>query len=129
MKRFKPRRTVTTLTRVNDAGAFEVRAGERVLGTVSRLSGEADDMLSGAFAHAPAFADHAGLFAALARAQAACDEADAGVQRAAITRAGIGVWHVDHDMRVDVEGSLVIATGRVRFRPTDAYVTMRTGGL
>ena len=50
-------------------------------------------------------------------------------QRARIARAGIGVWHVDHDMRVDQEGSLSITAGRVRFKPTDAYLTMRTGGL
>lgn len=129
MKGFKPRRTVTTVSRANDAGGFEVRAGERVLGTVSRLSSEADDMLAGSFTHTPAFADHAGLFAALGSAVAAGDETAAAAQRAEIARAGIGVWHADHDMRVDQEGSLVIAAGRVRFRPTDAYLTMRTGGL
>lgn len=128
MKRFNPRRTVT-VSRANDAGAFEVRAGERVLGAVSRLSGEADDMLAGAFTHTPAFADHAGLFAALARAIADGDDVGATAKREEIARAGIGVWHADHDMRVDQEGSLTIAAGRVRFKPTDTYLTMRTGGL
>lgn len=129
MKGFKPRRTVTTVSRANDAGAFEVRAGERVLGTVSRLSSEADDMLAGSFTHTPAFADHGAVFAALARALAAGDDAGAAAKRAEIALAGIGVWHADHDMRVDQEGSLSITAGRVRFKPTDAYLTMRTGGL
>lgn len=129
MKGFRPRRTVTTVSRANDAGAFEVRAGERVLGTVSRLSSEADDMLAGSFTHTPAFADHAGLFAALARAIADGDDDEATAKRGEIARAAIGVWHAEHDMRVDQDGSLSIAAGRVRFRPTDTYLTLRTGGL
>lgn len=129
MKGFKPRRTITTVTRANDAGRFEVRAGERVLGTVARLQGDADDTLSGLFANTPAFADHAALFVALQRAITAADEADAAAQHSEIARAGIGVWHADHDMRIDQNGSLVIAAGRVRFKPTGAYLTLRTGGL
>ena len=83
--------------------------------------------MSGSFTHRPAFVDFSELFDRLERVLAAGEPADA--IRAEIAERGIEVWHATHDMRLDQPGSLSIGGGEIKFRATDAFLTMRTGGL
>lgn len=121
------RRRSVTVRKTPDAGVVSVRAGDKVLGTVQRLAGEASAIMTGGFTHLPAFADVAPLFARLERAMAAGDPEDA--IRAEIEAAGVHVWHAAHEMRLDQARSISIGAGEVRFRATDAFVMLRTGGL
>lgn len=120
--------TVTRRT-TGDTAQILVRAGDKVLGQVARLAGDDGAVMSGAFTHRPAFADFVDLFARLERATSAGDAATAEAARGEIAALGIEVWHTVHEMRLDQPGSLVIAAGEARFRPTDSFLMMRTGGL
>jgi hypothetical protein len=85
--------------------------------------------MHGSFSHRPAYADYAPLFLQLARAiDAGATEEEADV-RARLEAQGVEVWHTSHEMRIDRPQSLVIADGKARFAPNDAYLMMRTGGL
>lgn len=124
------RRSVTIRKRA-DAGGISVRCGDRILGTITGLSGGADSDMTGAFAHTPAYVEHAERFMALSRAlsRGPADMAEAETLRAENERLGIHVHHEVHDMRIDVPGSIEIVAGEVRFRAADAFLMMRTGGL
>ena len=118
----------TTRRTMGDTAAVLVRAGDKVLGSIARLSGgDVGDGMSGAFTHRAAFADYADLFQRLQKASAGNEPTDE--MRAEIESAGIEVWHSVHDMRLDRPGSISIAGGEVHFRPNDAFVMLRTGGL
>lgn len=123
--------TGTPVTRrtTGDSAQVLVRSGDKVLGAVARLAGDDGAVMAGAFTHRPAYADYAELFTRLDRATAAGDAAAAATARAEIDAARIEVFHTVHEMRLDQPGSLVIAGGEVRFRPTDSFLMMRTGGL
>ena len=112
-----------------DGGIVEVRANDKVLGEVARLSAESDQLMTGAFSHRPAYADYAPLFLGLARALAAGRADEAADVHARLEMQGVEVWHNSHDMRIDRPHSLVIDDGKVRFAPNDAFLMMRTGGL
>ena len=118
-----------TVKRSADGGVIEIRAGDKVLGQVSNLQSQSDSVMSGSFAHRPAYADLAPEILKLARAIAAGDDAAANRVRADLEAAKLQVWHTSHDMRIDRPQSLVISEGSVTFAPNDAFVMMRTGGL
>jgi hypothetical protein len=120
--------TVTRRT-TGDTAQVLIRAGDKILGQVARLTGDMGALMSGTFTHRPAFTDLVDVFQRLERATAAGDTAAAAAARAEIDAAGVEVWHTVHEMRLDQPGSLVIAAGEVRFRPTDSFLMMRTGGL
>ncbi len=114
-----------TVTRVvKDVDQASVRIGETDLGRLGSLNAALDGALWATFEHSPAFADHVERFAARARAEGA--EAEALARE--IEAAGIHVWHGVHDMRIDLPGTLTIAKGQARFRPTDTFTMIRTGG-
>ena len=46
-----------------------------------------------------------------------------------IEAAGVHVYHLQHEMRIDRPASVQMIDGEVRFAPNDAYLMMRTGGL
>ncbi len=119
------RRTVI-VRKTSDAGAVTIRAGETVLGSLGNLHAGEDGSMSASFTHSPAFADHEAWLRASGGAKGA---EEARAIAAVIEATGIHVWHGVHDMRIDVAGSLVISKGEVRFRPTDAFSVMRSGGL
>lgn len=123
--------TGTPVTRrtTGDSAQVLVRAGDKVLGSVARLAGDDGAVMAGAFTHRPAYADFVELFARLDKATAAGDAAAIEAARAGIDAARIEVFHTVHEMRLDQPGSLVITGGEVRFRPTDSFLMMRTGGL
>ena len=110
-----------------DTAAVLVRTGDKVLGSIARLSGDEGVLMAGAFTNRPAYTDYVDLFLRLEKAVASGAPADD--IRAEIAAAGIEVWHTGHEMRIDRAGTLVIAGGEARFMPTDAFVMMRTGGL
>ena len=112
-----------------DSAQVLVRASDKVLGSVARLAGDDGAVMAGPFTHRPAFADFAEVFARLDKATTAGDTDAAQAARAEIDAAAIEVFHTVHEMRLDQPGSLVIAGGEVRFRPTDSFLMMRTGGL
>jgi hypothetical protein len=118
-----------TIKRSADGGLIEIRAGEKVLGQVSGLASHSDTVMTGTFAHRPAYADFAPVFLKLARALGAGQGDEAGVLREELEAASVEVWHTSHDMRIDRPRSLVIADGAVTFAPNDAFLMMRTGGL
>jgi hypothetical protein len=124
------RRSVT-IRKTSDAGAVSVRSGDKVLGSVAELAATTGETMSGAFSHTPAFADVSMLFLDLERALARGGDGDADAEalHAEIEKRGVHVWHSIHDMRIDQRGSIAISGGRVRFRATDSFVMMRTGGL
>ena len=128
LTRTASRPTHATRRTTGDTAAVLVRAGDKVLGTIARLSGgDVGDAMSGGFTHRPPFTDYADLFLRLHKASAANEPTDA--IRDEIEAAGIEVWHSVHDMRLDRPGSIAIAGGDVHFRPNDAFVMLRTGGL
>lgn len=112
-----------------DGGVVEVRANDKVLGEVARLASQSDAAMSGAFSHRPAYADYAPLFLQLARAVEAGDKTEANTLHERLEAQGVEVWHCSYEMRIDRPRSLVIADGKVRFAPNDAFLMMRTGGL
>jgi len=122
------RRSVT-IKRSADGGVIEVRAGDKVLGQVSGLQGHSDVLMTGTFAHRPAFADFSAEFLRLARALEAGSSDEAAAIRAGLEAAHVEVWHTSHDMRIDKPQSLLISGGQARFAPNDAFIMMRTGGL
>lgn len=122
------RRSVT-VRRAADAASIEVRAGDKVLGTVARLASESDTLMTGAFTHRPAYADFAADFLGLAAASAAGRGDERAQLHARLEAARIGVWHTTHDMRIDRPATLEIADGKVAFAPNDAFTMLRTGGL
>ncbi|MEZ5855512.1 MAG: hypothetical protein R3D67_12515 [Hyphomicrobiaceae bacterium] len=118
-----------TVKRSADGGVIEIRAGEKVVGQVSNLQSQSESVMSGTFAHRPAFADIAPVVLKLSRALNAGDGEAANAARAELEAAKLQVWHTSHDMRIDRAQSLVIAEGTVTFAPNDAFIMMRTGGL
>ncbi len=129
MRRPRPQRRSVSVKLSADGGTIEVRANDKVLGEVARLQSESDAAMSGSFSHRPAYADYAPLFLQLARAVEAGQLAEAGEVHARLETQGVEVWHNSHEMRIDRPHSLVIAEGKVRFAPNDAFLMMRTGGL
>jgi len=123
-------RPISVARRVSgDTAHILVRAGETELGMITSLGSGEDDTLAGVFTHRPAYADHAEAFRALAEAVATGDAAEIARRRDAMERLGIEVWHTAHEMRIDRPGTLTITGGRARFKPNDAFLMMRTGGL
>ena len=124
------RRSVTIRKRA-DAAGITVRCGDTTLGTVTGLSGDADSGMSGLFNHAPAYVEYTERFLALARAVNGGPDQAGEVARlsAENERVGVHVHHDIHDMRIDAPETLAIVAGEVRFRATDAFLMMRTGGL
>jgi hypothetical protein len=129
MRRPRPQRRSVSVKLSADGGIVEVRANDKVLGEVARLQSQSDSSMSGAFSHRPAYADYAPLFLQLARALEAGQHAEAADLHARLEAQGVEVWHNSHEMRIDRPHSLVIADGKVRFAPNDAFLMMRTGGL
>jgi hypothetical protein len=123
-------RTVTIKKR-GEAAPIELRAGETTLGTLRNVSGATGDAatMSGTFTHAPAYADFTERFLAIASALKAGDAAAGDALQAEIEAAGVHVYHLQHDMRIDQPRSVQVIGGEVRFSPNDAYLMMRTGGL
>ena len=128
LSRSAARPTNTTRRTTGDTAAVLVRAGDKVLGSVARLAGgDVGDRMSGSFTHRPSFVDYAEMFQRLQTAIETNDPTDD--IRAEIEAAGIEVWHSINDMRLDRPQSIEITGGEVHFRPNDAFVMMRTGGL
>jgi hypothetical protein len=105
-------RTVTVRRR--EGGGMTVRCGEAVLGFVTQLQG-GDEEMQGRFAPGPHYAAHAQLV----RQRTAAEN----------ERQGLHVFSSVHDMRIDVEETLVIEGETVRFRPAGAFIVLRSGGL
>jgi hypothetical protein len=118
-----------TIKRSADGGLVEIRAGDKVLGQVSRLQSVSDALMTGSFTHRPAYVDVAPQFQGLASALAAGRDDDVEEARSRLEAAGVEVWHTSHDMRIDRPRTLVIAEGMASFAPNDAFQMMRTGGL
>jgi hypothetical protein len=123
-------RAVTVRKRA-EAAPIELRAGDTTLGSLRNVAGATGDSatLSGLFTHAPAYADFTERFLALATALRAGDTATAAAIQAEIEAAGVHVYHLQHEMRIDRPASVQVIDGEVRFSPNDAYLMMRTGGL
>lgn len=123
-------RTVTIRKR-SEAAPIELRAGETTLGSLRNVAGATGDAetMSGLFTHAPAYADFTERFLAIASALKAGDTASAAAIQAEIEAAGVHIYHLQHDMRIDRPASVQVIGGEVRFSPNDAYLMMRTGGL
>lgn len=120
-----------TIKKRGEAAPIELRAGETTLGSLRNVAGTTGDSatMSGLFTHAPAYADYTDRFLAIAAAfKAGNAAAAAGIQRE-IEAAGVHVYHLQHDMRIDRPASVQVIGGEVRFSPNDAYLMMRTGGL
>ena len=112
-----------------DTAAILLRAGDKDLGAITQLGSDTNDTLSGNFVNRPAFADVADAFHAHAQATESGAAAAIAATLAALAPHAIQVWHSIHDMRIDEPGSLVLASGRVHFKPNAAFLMMRTGGL
>lgn len=123
-------RSVTIKKRA-EAAPIELRAGETTLGSLRNVAGATGDSatMSGLFTHVPAYADFTERFLALASALKADDAATAATMQTEIETAGVHVYHLQHDMRIDRPASVQVIGGEVRFSPNDAYLMMRTGGL
>jgi hypothetical protein len=123
-------RTVTIKKR-GEAAPIELRAGETTLGSLRTVSGVtgSHETMSGIFTHAPAYADFTERFLAIASALKAGDAAAATTIQDEIEAAGVHVYHLQHEMRIDRPASVQVIGGEVRFSPNDAYLMMRTGGL
>jgi len=120
-----------TIRKRSEAAPIELRAGETTLGALRNVAGTAGDSatMSGLFTHAPAYADYTERFLAIVSALKAGDAAAAASVQADIESAGVHVYHLQHDMRIDRPASVQVVGGEVRFSPNDAYLMMRTGGL
>ncbi len=123
-------RTVT-VTKRGETAPIELRCGETSLGTLRSVAGAVGDTatMAGKFTHSPAFTEFAERFMALTTALRDGETATAATLRADLEAAGLHVYHIQHDMRIDRPASLEIIAGEVRFSPNDAYLMMRTGGL
>ena len=129
MRRPAHRPVSVTRRTSGDTATILVRAGDRELGAITGLASGDGDALEGSFANRPAFVDFSDAFRAHAAALEAGDTAEIAACEAELRRLGVEVWHTVHDMRIDQPGSLAISGGRARFRPNDAFLMMRTGGL
>lgn len=129
MRRPRTSRRSLTLKISADGGVIEVRANDKVLGEVVRLASESSSLMTGSFSHRPAFADYAPLYLSLSRALDAGRQDEAMDLQSRLEAQGVEIWHTSHDMRIDRPQSLVIADGKVRFVPNDAFLMMRSGGL
>ena len=120
-----------TIKKRGEAAPIELRAGETTLGALRNVSGATGDSatMSGLFAHAPAYADYTERFLSIVSALKAGDVAAAAAIQREIEAAGVHVYHLQHDMRIDRPASVQVIDGEVRFSPNDAYLMMRTGGL
>ncbi len=120
-----------TIRKRGDASPIELRAGETTLGSLRNVAGTTGDSatMSGLFTHAPAYADFTERFMAISAALNASDPAKAAAIQAEIEAAGVHVYHLQHEMRIDRPASVQMIDGEVRFAPNDAYLMMRTGGL
>lgn len=123
-------RTVTIKKR-GEAAPIELRAGDTTLGSLRSVTGAtgANETMSGTFTHAPAYADFTERFLTMTSALNAGDTAGAAAIQAEIEKAGVHVYHLQHEMRIDRPASVQVIGGEVRFSPNDAYLMMRTGGL
>ena len=74
-------------------------------------------------------ADYTERFLSIVSALKAGDTAAAAAIQREIEAAGVHVYHLQHDMRIDRPTSVQVIGGEVRFSPNDAYLMMRTGGL
>jgi hypothetical protein len=129
MRRPAHRPVSVTRRTSGDTATILVRAGDRELGAITGLGSGDGDSLEGSFANRPAFVDFTAAFRAHADAVEKGDAALIAAETAALAKLGVEVWHTVHDMRIDQPGSLAISGGRARFRPNDAFLMMRTGGL
>lgn len=129
MRRPRPQRRSVSVKVSADGGVMEVRANDKTLGEVARLQSQTDALMQGAFSHRPAYADYAPLFLQLARAIDSGNTDEAADLRSRLEAQGVEVWHTSYEMRIDRPQSLVIADGKARFAPNDAFLMMRTGGL
>lgn len=129
MRRPRPQRRSASVRLSADGGIIEVRANDKTLGEVARLQSESDSLMQGAFSHRPAYADYAPLFLQLTQSINAGQADQTADLRARLETQGVEVWHTSHEMRIDRPQTLVIAEGKVRFAPNDAFLMMRTGGL
>jgi len=127
------RRTASvTVRKSSEASGVTLRCGETVLGRLLNLRegfSEADGMVA-RFEGTPAFADHRDRFKSLA--DALKDESSSGEAarlRAEIEALGVHIHHDQHDMRIDERETVVLSSGDVRFRPTGAFLMMRSGGI
>ena len=120
-----------TIKKRGEAAPVELRAGETTLGSMRNVSGTAGDSatMTGIFAHAPAYADYTERFLAIVSALKTGDAASAAAIQGEIEAAGVHVYHLQHEMRIDRPASVQVMGGEVRFSPNDAYLMMRTGGL
>jgi hypothetical protein len=120
-----------TIKKRGEVAPVELRAGETTLGALRNVSGATGDSatMTGLFTHAPAYADFTDRFLAIASAFKAGDTAAAAAIQGEIEAAGVHVYHLQHEMRIDRPNSVQIIGGEVRFSPNDAYLMMRTGGL
>ncbi len=123
-------RTVTIKKR-GEAAPIELRAGETTLGSLRSVTGATgtSETMSGTFTHAPAYADFTERFLTMASALNAGDASTAAAIQTEIEKAGVHVYHLQHEMRIDRPASVQVIGGEVRFSPNDAYLMMRTGGL
>ena len=118
-----------SVRRNTDLGGITLRRGDDVLGAIGRIGDDTAEWLAGSFTHTPAFSEQAGLFSDLDAARTAGDTAKAEDIAAAIEKLDIHVHHGGHDMRIDVSCSVTVTKGRVRFRASPAFQTLRNGGL
>lgn len=100
--------------RKKEGGGISVRCGTDVIGAVTRLEGN-DEQMRGHFTHGPHYDTHAHLLA--------------GPDKAAREQAGLHVFSAVHDMRIDEEETLVVDGDEVRFKPDAAFIVLRSGGL
>jgi hypothetical protein len=112
-----------------DTSQIIVRAGDRDLGAIAGLGSGDGDGLEGRFTNYPAYVDFTDAFRDYAEAVEKGDAALIAAKFDALQKLGVEVWHKVHDMRIDRPGSLTISGGRARFKPNDAFLMMRTGGL
>lgn len=112
-----------------DTSAVLVRAGDRELGIITGLGSGDGDTLEGSFTNRPAYVDYTDAFRAHAEAVETGDATLIAARAAVVLALGVEVWHKVHDMRIDRPGTLTIWGGRARFKPNDAFLMMRTGGL
>lgn len=91
-----------------------MRCGSDVVGFVTRLEG-GDEEMRGRFAPGPQYPQHAQLVT--------------NADETAREKHGLHVFSSVHDMRIDAEETLVVEADEVRFRPTGAFIVLRSGGL
>jgi hypothetical protein len=97
-----------------EGGGLTVRSGSEIIGFVTRLEGS-DTRMSGQFARGPAYAGYADVLAS--------------TDAAAIEQRGVHVYSAVHEMRIDDERTLSLKGDRIHFRPTSAFIVLRSGGL